>query len=131
MTCVLLTLAALGGCRDEINLPEYEENIDGDGPTVAIVSPAESGEYHGSTTVPIAITFRDNFFLSRVTIEIAPQDSLNQDFVFTQNTNDSSFTYTGTYTLPIADTTTYAVILTATDSVENEILKSYLFKASQ
>ena len=127
---VFATLAILG-CKDELNIPEYNPNIDGDGPTIEISSPTENGEYHGNSTVPIDIVFADNFYLSEFTVAIAKVDSLDQDFVYTQKTNDSSFRYTGTYTLPFADTTTYEVQLQVRDSVGFGTLESYQFRASR
>lgn len=124
-----IIVSVVTSCKDEINLPEYGGYVDGDSPTIEILSPREDAVLDASKDVNFAVRVRDDFEVSEITVRLIPGDISFTGFEEVVEASDTLYTYTKNFTLPTTDSMQYEVNISATDFVGNSQDKVYFFTA--
>ena len=115
------------GCKDEINLPEYNSIEDNESPVISLISPTKEATYSGQTQLPIRVDFTDNYEVDEVQFQLSPINFASPTFKVTKKINATSYSLDTFYTVPSTDSIKYDVLVIVNDGVNNITTESYKF----
>lgn len=115
------------GCKDELNLPEYNNVEDTESPVITLVSPTKEATYSRQMQLPIRVDFTDNFEVDEVQFQLSPINFASPTFTVTKKVNATAYSLDTFYTVPSTDSIKYDVLVIVNDGVNNIATESYQF----
>lgn len=120
----------LFSCNDEFNDPNPKGNgqfqEDSIAPVVSLISPLENALYADSTFVRMNI--EDSVNLKSISIEIAALDAIVAPFKYSRQGIGKAHAIDTLYRPNLSDTTSFQMLIQASDSTGNVLAKTVNFK---